>query len=160
MNERKGSSEIVGGGFFSLGRELNFTANAATRLLQAHLEPHELTPVNWIILGALSLKGSMSVSDIAHFSHVKPPAASRLLSRMERDGWVSQVTDKNDRRIKHFTATDKAKGVAHLFSLVGTVNSQLTEGFSEAEIDQLRALLERVRQNAQRGTKVVKVGIE
>lgn len=144
------------GEFYSLGRELNFTATGSTRLLQAHLEPYGLTPVNWIILGALSRKGSMSVSDIAQFSHVKSPAASRLLARMERDGWVSQVTDKNDRRVKHFTATQKAEEVAHLFSLIGTVNSQLTQGFDDLEVEQLRSLLERVRQNAERETKIVK----
>lgn len=141
---------------FSLGRDLNYTSGACNRLVQSLLDPHDLPTIYWVILTALWRSQRLSVSQIAEYYGVKPPAASRLLTRMERDGWVEQISGISDRRVKLFAATAKAKEAAHLLSVIEAVNEKLMTGLSKKERAQFRQLLAKVRQNALEGTAAAK----
>ena len=151
MSKGRNGKNDVPEKILSLGRDLNYTSGACNRLVQSLLDPHDLPTIYWVILTALWRRGQLSVSEIAEYQGTKPPAASRLLSRMERDGWVEQVSGGSDRRVKYFAATQKAKDVSHLLSMIPTVNAQLTVGFTVEDISQLRDMLARMRENAAAG---------
>lgn len=132
----------------SLGRFLGFASGAITSLTQKHLSKYGLTVQYWVILTALWRVDGLTVKQLAQYYKVQPPAASRLISRMERDGWVRREHSPRDKRESFVFLSDKAKQHEHLLTLYETINEQLTADFSQEEIEQLKNLLTRISNNA------------
>lgn len=76
---------------------------------------------------------------------------TRLIDRLEKKGLVVRMTGEGDRRLVVVELTETGKAVAArstpTFQLV---NRRLLEGFSETDVDQLRSLLGRLRDNARK----------
>ncbi|HET7466179.1 MAG TPA: MarR family transcriptional regulator [Candidatus Dormibacteraeota bacterium] len=76
---------------------------------------------------------------------------TRLIDRLEKKGLVVRVTGEGDRRLVVVELTETGKAIAArsepTFQLV---NRRLLDGFSEAEVGQLRSLLGRLRANARK----------
>ncbi|MCF6343393.1 MAG: MarR family transcriptional regulator [Devosiaceae bacterium] len=134
----------------SLGRFLGFASGASSALTQSHLDKYELTLQYWVILTALWRVNGLTITQLAQYYRVQSPAASRLISRMERDGWVKREHSSRDKRESFIFLSDKAKQHEHLLSLYEVINEQLTDGFSQEEIEQLKNLLTRIGNNAKK----------
>lgn len=132
----------------SLGRLVSVTAARAQQILARLLEPHDLTPQQWIVLGVLWRRDEVSVGELARYMRSEKPAVSRLVDRMEKAGWVEKCTSCSDARSVLVSATNKAKEKEHLRTLYKQVNAALLSDFAPKESDQLYALLERARENA------------
>ncbi|MCZ4273738.1 MarR family winged helix-turn-helix transcriptional regulator [Maritalea porphyrae] len=132
----------------SLGRLVNITAARARQILAHLLEPHDLSPQQWIVLCVLWQRKAVSVGDLARYMRSEKPAVSRLVDRMEKAGWVKKCASCSDARSVLVSATNKGQEKAHLRSLYTEVNEVVLEGFSEKETVQLFALLNRAQKNA------------
>lgn len=101
-----------------------------------------------IVMSHLAANGSMAQLDVVRITRLKPPTVSVLLRRMEEEGYITRVTDENDRRAVRVTLTEK--GLAfdrdHLARL-STNDHQAVAGFSPEEQATLEALLIRMRDN-------------
>jgi DNA-binding MarR family transcriptional regulator len=76
---------------------------------------------------------------------------AQLLSRMERDGLVERVDDPNDKRSRLISLTPlAARRLPKAKALMDGHTQQALAGFSQAEIEQLLALLVRVNANVER----------
>jgi DNA-binding MarR family transcriptional regulator len=63
-------------------------------------------------LSALSVivhAGPLTLGELARAEQVKPPTITRLVQELEREGLVTRVVDKQDRRIVRVRATAKGK---------------------------------------------------
>ena len=133
----------------SLGRSLNFAANACNQMCNAALADHGLTLAHWVILSALWREDGMPVSDLARYNGTNLPAASRVVDRMVDAGLVSRRPDPSDRRSVLVYLTPKGEGLRGLAGFHDRVNAALLAGFSDTEAAQLADMLARVAQNAQ-----------
>ena len=62
------------------------------------------------VLTLLGSRHSWSVSEVAHSLQITPAAATKLLTRLERRGFVAREVDLRDHRYVHIRLTRKALG--------------------------------------------------
>lgn len=132
----------------SLGRLLNFSANAVNRYCQDRLAEHDLTLPQWVILSALWRKDGLLISDLAHYARNNPPAISRIIDRMEHNGTVRRRSDKADGRSVRVYLTKTGRSLEKLKDFYKEVNNLLLAGFTEEEAMQLFGLMEKLHDNA------------
>jgi DNA-binding MarR family transcriptional regulator len=111
------------------------------------LSNYALTPEQWQVMQALwSTSERLNQNDIAHLTLKDKHSVSRMLARLERDGWIVRQPDPTDARATLIAPTAQAD------QLRETVPSQLYAHFdpilsvlSTNEGEQLLALLQKLR---------------
>jgi DNA-binding MarR family transcriptional regulator len=87
---------------FALDDQLGFNLYRVAMLFKREharaLRDHHLTPEQWQALATLWQRDSMKASEIARVTMQDAPAVSRMLVRMERDGWLRRQADPDDAR--------------------------------------------------------------
>jgi DNA-binding MarR family transcriptional regulator len=84
-------------------------------------------------------------ADLATFLGVTPSHVSAVVDSLEKKGMVLRVPDKSDRRIHRLEATGKAADHHRRWhERFGDPTSPIFEGWSDADIENLRALLQRL----------------
>ena len=101
-----------------------------------------------LVMSHLALHGTMGQLELVHLTHLKPPTVSVLLSRMEKEGYITRTVDEKDRRASCVALTEKG----HTFDReqlrrLSTNDELAMRGLSETECQTLEALLLRVRNN-------------
>ena len=93
----------------SLGYRLTYVARLSERRFEELLAPTGLTRLAWCALCAIAYEGLARPSDIAAFIGVDRTALSRILRRMERDGFVTRALDAADGRGRSVAVTPKGR---------------------------------------------------
>lgn len=81
---------------------------ALRSFMNGHLKPHELTFVQWSILGLAydyTSKGGVKVSQLAELLKVEISLVTTTLNGMEPRGLVSRLEDEEDSRAKRVIVT-------------------------------------------------------
>ena len=68
-----------------------------------------ITPPQYHTLSALSVQSQCTVSELAHFIGIKSPAASEIIDRLVKDGWVQRTINPNNRRETFLKLSTKGK---------------------------------------------------
>ena len=109
------------------------------------------------LLFHLSRMDGVSQLELARATHLKAPTVSVTLKGMEADGLVVRRGDENDARVIHVYLTekgrktdDKIREIHHL------LDSRMTEGIPQSELDALVATLTKLRDNMLRITEEAK----
>lgn len=132
----------------SLGRLVTVASARSLQILSKFLEPYELSPQQWIVLGVLWRRDNVTVGEIARYMRSERPAVSRIVDRMHKAGWLDKTPSTTDARSTLVSASQKGREVEHLSALYTDVNDVLLDGFDEKEEKMLFDLLNRVRENA------------
>jgi DNA-binding MarR family transcriptional regulator len=131
---------------------VGFWVNRASRAIVRHtdlrLRPHGFALGYLPVLRALAEASPLSQRELAEVARVEQPTMVETLARMERDGLIQRETNPSDLRAKlvSLTRTSRTrfpKAVAEL----ADAERLATAGFSQAEREALRGLLERVVAN-------------
>jgi MarR family transcriptional regulator for hemolysin len=124
---------------------------ASLAALERKLKGTGLSPVQYLALGYLMAPEPVIQSYLAESLSITVPTCVRLIDRLERDGFVTRQVDPNDARMKLLTPTVKA---TELWEEIGHLGPELLEdayeGISAEEIDTVKRVLARVRQNYER----------
>ena len=118
-------------------------------LMERWADQHGLSEGRFQILVRLhhTPSGRMTMGDLAETLDVSPRTVTGLVDNLERDGLVKRVDDPGDRRTVHAELTDQGRErVKALWRGAAAGQEQLTRGFSEAELVQLRHLCLRLMQ--------------
>ena len=108
---------------------------------------HDLTFSQYITLKKLA-DGTAGVTDLARAAEVNPGAMTRLLDKLEAKGLISRVADTGDRRAINIHLTDAGLVIWQDINQCGMrVRERAMHDMSDAEREQLTALLTRVRNN-------------
>ncbi len=100
------------------------------------------------VLVTLKQNGPASEAELATVAQVEQPSMAQLLNRMERDGLVQRVPDRNDGRSRLISLTTQASQRMPQGKIVmNRACEQALAGFSPDEQEQLHALLLRVSAN-------------
>jgi DNA-binding MarR family transcriptional regulator len=123
------------------------------RLAQAHADRiarrHGMTMQQWELLRRLRCcEGRADQRELCCSFGVTPPTLSVLIDSAEERGWIRRTPHPDDRRRRLIELTAAgARQIASLPHLSREVDSAMTAGFSDRELERLGALLDRAAQN-------------
>ena len=109
------------------------------------------------LLFHLSRKDGVSQLELARATHLKAPTVSVTLKNMEADGLVVRRVDENDARVIHVYLTEKGRQTDDkIREIHHMLDSRMTEGISQEELDALVATLTKMRDNMLKATEETK----
>jgi DNA-binding MarR family transcriptional regulator len=103
------------------------------------------------VLVALQNGNASSQRDLARFAKVEQPPMAQMLARMERDGLIQRTPDLADGRSSRIALTEAAQArMPEAIAMLFQGNREALDGFTNAEAEQLVALLIRLIANLDR----------
>mgnify|MGYP001575138352 CR=1 FL=1 len=131
-----------------------FLIHDASRLrrtaLDQRLKHLGITRSQWWVLTNIDRDAGEGFSQIelARLLDVGKVTLGGLIDRLERNGLVARVPDKEDRRSKRVQLSRKGKALLHKIELIGAeVNREIMQGISAEEEDQLIEILTKMKRN-------------
>jgi len=138
----------------SMGYWICSVSHAYRRVLNAELEKQGITYRQWEVLAWIAFEGELSQVELAERLGIEAPTLVGILDRMERDGWLDRYSCPNDRRRKRIRATKKAEAVwVKMVECARKVRGIAKAGLSQAELDSLRSICDRIRGNLEQATR-------
>ena len=132
----------------SVGYLVRETHRAFSRSLQARIGPAGVNIGMWFFLRALWEEDGISQRALSQRVRMMEPTTLAALREMERRGIVARVRSRADRRVVNVFLTDYGRGLRDaLLPRAAAVNALARRGVTAAEIDALRAILEKIRAN-------------
>lgn len=118
--------------------------------MEAALRRSGLKLTGWRILSCLDERGPMSLLDLAELSVIERTVTSRLVDRLAADGLVSKEAFSHDKRISIVAITPRGSDLlSRSMADVHALRRSLFASFSPDDYETLRALLKRMKANAQ-----------
>ena len=125
------------------------------RLVRAHrsLVRHEMQALGLHrgqphVLFALQKQDGRSNSELSSFLEITPATLTNKVKRMEKAGLVQRRRDPEDERISRIYLTDKGHGIMDtLRASMQEIEDVLLRGFTDAEVERLKADLRQVVDN-------------
>lgn len=113
---------------------------------QEVINDSDVTNIQYGILSVLSRRPGVSQKEICEELLLDRSTVGDVCVRMEKNGLLSRVADENDRRRNVLELTPAgAAEYARLVPLVVEVQKKLTSKLTATEVQQLRALLVKLR---------------
>jgi len=135
-----------------------YTLNSVRQSLFAYLESElarqgirGIAPSHGDILHLLDRKGTLHLRDLTELSLKDKSTITAVISRLEKNGYVTRVRDGNDKRLVNIQVTDKAEAVKPALQKISDkMNAQLFEGLSAEEKAALFNLMTRISRNVEK----------
>lgn len=125
-------------------------AKALTRVGDLRLRPLGFATAQLPVLAGLQGGDALPQADLTKLAGVEQPSMAQLLARMERDGIIRRTPNPHDGRSSLVELTDRARGLLPAGrEILQQSNDELTEGFSQSEIETLNGFLQRILQNVE-----------
>lgn len=132
-------------------RQIKMVMSSLTRRVDAHMQPLELTGMQWEPVMLLWLKRADTVAGLARISQVGVPSMTRMLDRLEQKQLLRRERSATDRRVVHLHLTPKGKKIANrIWPIVVEGMHVHLDGFKKEELEQLNHLLGRMLANGAR----------
>lgn len=133
------------------GHLISLAARGFARLSEARLKPLGFGVGQVPVLVALMDNRANTQRDLARFAKVEQPPMAQMLARMERDGMIHRTPDPADGRSSRIELTAVAKArLPEACAVILQGNAEALTGFSDADREQLAALLGRLIANLDR----------
>jgi DNA-binding MarR family transcriptional regulator len=134
----------------SVGYLMRRVMQSIAQQADERLVPHDLTHGQWMPLFLLLKGGAATVATLARDLNVDPGAATRMLDRLEKKGFVCRCRSTEDRRVVNVSLTDAGRQVAgEVPKVLSQVLNEHLAGFSHEEWQTLLLLLRRMLVNAE-----------
>lgn len=136
----------------SVGYLMRRVMQSIAQLADERLLPHGLTHGQWMPLFLLlkNKDAPATVATLARDLNVDPGAATRMLDRLEKKGFIGRCRSTEDRRVVHVTLTEEGRRVAgEVPKVLSQVLNDHLAGFSHDEWQLLLVLLRRMLANAE-----------
>lgn len=135
----------------SLGRMFPCICRAHKKNADVMLERSGLHHGQAKLLMILSRENGISHSEIAAELRISPAAATKVIKRMEQNGYVRREADGVDERISRVFLQPKGLTlVKKIHATFQQLELIMFDGFNEEDIRALNALLARVQDNLQK----------
>jgi DNA-binding MarR family transcriptional regulator len=131
---------------------LSRTAAVIGHEVEQRLRPHGLSPTQYNVLRILRGAGEAGLvqHEVGERLVAQVPDVPRILSRMEKAGWIGRLRGTSDRRVVRTTLTEAGlRLVNELDSLMREVEGGLFTGMSDAEMRRASELLVLARRGSQ-----------
>ena len=134
----------------SVGYLMRRVLMAITQAADKRLEPDGLTHVQWGPLFMLRMARASTVAELARELQTDPGAMTRLLDRLEAKGLCRRERCTDDRRVVRIALTPEGEAsAARVPAVLAQVLNETLAGFSRAEWNTLKAMLQRMLDNVE-----------
>ena len=131
-----------------IGLEVTRTGRLLNRAFDAELVGAGGSLPAWLIVTALKRADHTMQRDIAAAIGIEDATLTHHLNRMEDAGYISRHRAAENRRTQRVTLTDTGEALfSRMLATVIAFDQRLRQGFTDEELDRMRALLERLRTN-------------
>ena len=135
----------------TIGFLLNDTARLYRRAFNARTRDSGVTALQWRLITYLRRHEGIRQGPLAELIEVEPITLSRMIDRLSDAGLVERRADPADRRAWRLHLTPRSGELLNgVRQIAETLTDEAIDGLSEAEHNQLIALVERVRSNLSR----------
>ena len=135
----------------SICRQVKQASSSLMRRVDQHMQPLELTGMQWEPVLMLWLKRADTVAGLARVSQVGFASMSRMLDRLEEKDLLRRERSANDRRVVHLHLTPKGRKVANkIWPIVVEGMHVHLNGFKKEELVQFSGFLVRMVANGAR----------
>lgn len=132
-------------------RQIKMVMSSLVRRVDQHMQPLELTGMQWEPVLMLWLKRADTVAGLARVSQMGFASMSRMLDRLEEKDLLRRERSDSDRRVVHLHLTTKGKKVANkIWPIVVEGMHVHLDGFKKEELAQLNDFLGRMMANGAR----------
>lgn len=132
----------------SVGHLMHRITMQMRRRIERRMTAHGLTAAQWVPLWMLATGQADNAQTLACVSGTDAGAVTRVLDRLQAKGLVARTRSAADRRVVQLELTDAGREVVRQIPFVlAEVNNEALRGFSGAEFEQLKTLLQRLRAN-------------
>ena len=138
-------------------RHVGYEIKALSNLLRRKVlesagsgEGDDFTEMQVKVLGFLAQNRDQEIcqKDIEEAFYIRRSTASRLLKRLEAQGFIVRQSVERDARLKRVTTTPKADALCQqVMERIDSVEAALTRGLTREEIDQFLATVEKLKRN-------------
>jgi len=151
---RRGDADFYRGDDYrihdSIGYLLRQLRSALDRVVDAEMDEHDLTGVQWGPLLMLHFRMGTTAAELARAAGVDTGAMTRMLDRLEAQGLLHRTPCPKDRRVVQLELTSEgAKLCREIPFGLARVNNAMLRGFSRAEFETLKDFLQRMLSNVQ-----------
>jgi MarR family transcriptional regulator, transcriptional regulator for hemolysin len=135
-----------------IGRVLDSTAKLLSRSFDRQLAEAGGTRPGWLILLALKQKRHRTQQELAGAVGIEGPTLTHHLDAMDKAGLIGRARDSDDRRIVRVELTEAGEKLfLQLAKAAMEFDQRLRDGVSDRELDGVRRVLERLRENVAAG---------
>jgi DNA-binding MarR family transcriptional regulator len=132
-------------------RQIKLVTSSLLRRVDRHMQPLDLTGMQWEPVLMLWLKRADTVAALARVINVGLASMSRMLDRLEEKDLLRRERSESDRRVVNLHLTAKGKKVANkIWPIVVEGMHVHLDGFKKDELNQLNDLLSRMLVNGAR----------
>jgi MarR family transcriptional regulator for hemolysin len=134
-----------------LAWEIGETSRMMRRFYDRRASALGVTTAQWRVIAHVGHSPGLKQVELAERLDVEPITACRIVDRLEEAGLVERQRDPEDRRAWRLVLTDKAQPIyRRLGDLAEEMAGEAFAGFSQQEIEAIRAKLAQVRENVSR----------
>ena len=117
------------------------------RALADVLRPLGLLSTEWRVLGTLRIKGAMTMLELAQWTAYERTRLSKLLNNMQERGWLERYDNENDKRSVLIEIAPLGTALHRKAEKkVDSLNHEILQAFTDAEIELVRSTLGAIRQ--------------
>ena len=138
-------------------RHIGYEIKALSNLMRRNIweqsglpEGDEFTEMQGMLLGFLCRNRDQEIcqKDIEEAFYIRRSTASRLLKRLESQGFIVRQPVERDARLKRVATTPKADALCQqVMERIDSVESLLTRGLSQEELEQFLTIVEKLKRN-------------
>lgn len=115
-----------------------------------------ITVDQWVLLKIIEERKQISQVELAQVSQKDTASITRILDLLQKKELIQRIDDKYDRRKYMISLTEEgSKFVERVLPFVNRLRSQIVQGVSEEEIQTLKRILEKIKQNLGTGSSDV-----
>jgi len=108
----------------------------------------DITPEQWIVLDTINVNGTMSQKDIGSSSFKNAPTISRIIDNLVKKGFVSRISEEDDRRKTSISLTEKGKTlIAKCQQEVDSLRRLSWDNLTDEDYDDFTRVLDQIFDN-------------
>lgn len=132
-----------------IGRLIKILSDKIKASVDVLLKEQGLTFSQTLVIEFLYERGGRATQKgIEEYLQVSHPTVVGIISRLEKNGFITCFMDEKDRRNKIVCATDKALNIVDVMRIEkGKMEKKLTKGISEAELAEFRRMIDILYKN-------------
>lgn len=132
------------------GKEFRQVSNLFARFAEANAVKEGVTFSQGRLLHYISLKkdGSIRQKDIENEFKIRGSSATEMLQKLEKNGFIERIEDKEDKRSKTIHITEKGEQAENrIFQTICMYENKIKEGISMEEIDFFFDIMSKLKAN-------------
>lgn len=128
------------------------TLHQLNQFVDKSFKKHGINKNQSALLKMLEAHPGITQVKVAKLLHVSKPSVTAIMQKLESEGYIERSVDKNDQRIVNIEVTKKGKDhIEEAQEVLKKIESQIFDGFSDEEIDDLRQKFRHIIENIKGG---------